>query len=248
MKRSLLLAAFLGLSFSVIDFLPKLRVTASAMSMALPERIGSWATKRFDPSDKERQTLAADTEFTKAQCALPRYEIASPITGKFPDGKMIVDWAELSIVLSGEDLTNSIHRPERCMEAQGHTILDSQASNLTLTDGRAVSTRRLVSTLRVKTDEQGGEILRRCLTYYFFVGHERITADHTERTKIDIKDRLLKGEAQHWAYVLVTIPFGEKEELMENGPLLLLEKADQKAQNLLADLCEKNVDWAMVAN
>ena len=36
------------------------------------------------------------------------------------------DQVLVSIVLSGHDLDNSIHRPERCLPAQGWTIVDSK--------------------------------------------------------------------------------------------------------------------------
>jgi hypothetical protein len=41
------------------------------------------------------------------------------------------------------------------------------------------------------------------LDYYWFVGHTDETASHLERTWIDIRDRLVKGRNQQWAYVTV---------------------------------------------
>jgi hypothetical protein len=41
------------------------------------------------------------------------------------------------------------------------------------------------------------------LDYYWFVGHRDETPSHLERTWIDIRDRLLKGRNQQWAYVMV---------------------------------------------
>jgi uncharacterized protein DUF3485 len=41
------------------------------------------------------------------------------------------------------------------------------------------------------------------LNYYWFVGHSDTTASHFERTLFDIRDRLLKGRNQQWAYVTV---------------------------------------------
>jgi hypothetical protein len=243
MKRSLLLTAFLTICFSAIFFMPKFRVTPSAMNTEIPEEMGDWRMISYQPSDKERKTLAEDTEFSKAHCVTPRYEEASLITGEAPH-----DVADLSIVLSGEDLTNSIHRPERCMEAQGHEINDNQATKLALPNGKTVPARRLLSVQRIKTDDKGGEITYRMLTYYFFVGHDHITSEHSERNKMDIVDRLMKGEAQHWAYVLVSMPFGEGDEVRFGGPLVSMAAADKKLLSLMGSLSKENIDWKMVAN
>ena len=41
------------------------------------------------------------------------------------------------------------------------------------------------------------------LDYYWFVGHDDQTPSHLERTWIDVRDRVLKGENQQWAYITV---------------------------------------------
>ena len=43
----------------------------------------------------------------------------------------------------------------------------------------------------------------RNLNYYWFIGSHDITASHWKRTFIDVKDRILHGEAQRWAYITV---------------------------------------------
>jgi hypothetical protein len=57
------------------------------------------------------------------------------------------------------------------------------------------------------------------LNYYWFIGYSDITASHIEREFIDIKDRLLHGYNQRWAYVTVAAtitkglePNGKDEE------------------------------------
>jgi hypothetical protein len=42
------------------------------------------------------------------------------------------------------------------------------------------------------------------LNYYWFVGYSSVTASHFERTVIDIKDRVLRGYNQRWAYITVS--------------------------------------------
>jgi len=41
------------------------------------------------------------------------------------------------------------------------------------------------------------------LNYYWFIGCRDMTASHLTRTGIDIRDRILKGQTQRWAYVTV---------------------------------------------
>jgi hypothetical protein len=57
------------------------------------------------------------------------------------------------------------------------------------------------------------------LNYYWFVGASDITASHFQRTYIDIRDRILYGYNQRWAYITVAstitqnlTPFGRSEK------------------------------------
>jgi len=245
-KRAWLLAGFLGLTFSTIFALPKLRITDSALDYRVPARIGLWQTHGFEPSKEEKAILAADTKFGKAHCFLKRYEDASPITGEMDPNRPQYDMADLSVVLSGDDLTNSIHRPERCMEAQGHRIHDSKDLDIQVDADHQTKAKRLISTQPLKL-EDGRIVQNEFLTYYFFVGHDHLTTDHMERNKVDMLDRLKKGEAQHWAYVLVTIRYAPSGTDDLNGQLLPMEAADRKATGLLRDFCASNLNWEMLA-
>jgi len=106
--------------------------------------------------------------------------------------------------------------------------------------------RRLLSVQEIPTDEFGKNVIRRdAVTYYFFVGNQQITENHTKRTLIDIKDRLMKGEAQKWAYISVTMWFnGEHGE--KNSELLDFDDADRVVRNLLGELAAKNIAWQQV--
>jgi hypothetical protein len=83
------------------------------------------------------------------------------------------------------------------------------------------------------------------VTYYFFVGHERITENHTRRTLFDIKDRLVNGEAQGWAYISVTMVFGNAKAGL-SGELPDFETADLAVRNLLGELAAKNIAWEQI--
>ena len=69
------------------------------------------------------------------------------------------------------------------MPAQGHNITSSKDVVLELDNGREFRARRLGSSQRVRIGANGGESVEfSAITYYFFVGHDRITSDHLERT------------------------------------------------------------------
>ncbi|MBK1882491.1 exosortase-associated EpsI family protein [Luteolibacter pohnpeiensis] len=239
--RLLILPLFLAGTLSAVYLLPQAGAIAqSAISMSLPNFSGKWVLKRIPPSQKELEVLAKDTQFAKAICLKPR-------PGEWTsDGNPVCDRVDLSIVLSGYDLNNSIHRPERCMPAQGHTILSSSDVKVNLKDGKEVTMRRLLSVQRVTTSDdrkQGFDL--NCVTYYFFVGHDQLVYDHLTRTFVDMKDRLVRGMDQRWAYVSSSMWFGKIP--YAGADLTVTEaEADQKLQSFLTDLLEEQIDWDQI--
>ncbi|NJR43162.1 MAG: exosortase-associated EpsI family protein [Akkermansiaceae bacterium] len=200
MKKALFLPLILGCTMSAIYFLPKAGAIAqSAVKMDLPNISESWQLNKMPASQEELGALSSDTEFSKAICLSAR-------PGEYSwEGKQVPDRLDLSIVLSGIDLNNSIHRPERCMPAQGHTILSSSDQSLKLANRREFKAKRLVSvqSQRVSTATEREQYARyNCVTYYFFVGHDRVTNNHLGRTFIDMKDRLIRGMDQRWLMLL----------------------------------------------
>lgn len=230
----------IGLILSGTYLLPKAgEMSRSAISMDLPQQLGSWQFHAKPPSEEEIKILADDTEFAKAVCLKPRpgeYDLES--------GRRIPDRIDLSVVLSGHDLNNSIHRPERCMPAQGHTIGSSTDLTLDLPNGKQIPVRRLLSVQAVPTNEAQTEFAQyQSLTYYFFVGHHNITQDHISRTLIDMKDRLLYGMDQRWAYVSASMWYGEVPWIDAE---ITLEEADEKLQNFLTDFSTEQIDWKQI--
>ena len=121
-------------------------------------------------------------------------------------------------------MSTSIHRPERCLPAQGYTVASSQSLKVVLQPQPLTVTR--LHNLRPLYTEAGKPILGRngkslnefSLLYYWFVGCSDTTNDHNTRYTIDSRDRLLKGYNQPWAYVTVMSrisqglqPFGRTE-------------------------------------
>ncbi|MEP2777034.1 MAG: EpsI family protein [Luteolibacter sp.] len=238
--RPLILPAFASLALASIYFLPSAgEVAQSAVSMELPNTFGEWQLRNIPASKIEVDTLAKDTEFSKAECYRVReFEF-------FPDGSPVPDILNLSIVLSGTDINNSIHRPERCMPAQGHRIMSSTDRTLKSTDGREITVKRLMSFQRISTNEARTEQLElNCLTYYFFVGHDRITNDHLGRTLLDIKDRLLYGRDQRWAYVSAAMWYGDIPWIKERP--VTEEEADRKLSEFVSQFATSQIDWDQV--
>jgi EpsI family protein len=200
-QRLAVLLFFLGAGFSAIFFLPKTTLTQPVgIKLELPQFVGKWYGVDQKISERELQMLAADTEFARKV-----YTDAA--------GNVIF----VSIVLSGADLDNSIHRPERCLPAQGWTIADTRSLQLALEGGKKLRVTRLHDVRQVPL-RTGEMVSIYNLNYYWFVGFHHLTASHLERTMLDIQDRVFKGYNQRWAYITVAaditkglMPFGHTE-------------------------------------
>ncbi|BCX48333.1 exosortase A [Haloferula helveola] len=257
--RAFVPALLIAAVMSAIYALPPFKEVDSALRLELENHLGAWQLDVQPTPEPVRRVLATDTDFSHALCSLKRVEEMSYIWGTAP-----TDFAQLSIILSGHDLANSIHRPERCLVAQGHrglvvnasaiqvpaghTVESVDSSELNPESGVTVPVTRILSRRELGYGDKDDRkfIDQHCVTYYFFVGKDRITADHTERTLIDIKDRVLKGEAQRWSFVMCTMVYlpGEDREI---GDPPDLEIADTKIRQLLTELAEENIDWSRIS-
>jgi EpsI family protein len=172
----------------------------AGIKLELPQFVGKWYGVDQAVSQRELEMLAGDTEFAR--------KVYTDAAGN----SMFV-----SIVLSGADLDNSIHRPERCLPAQGWTIADSTQLRIPLESGRKLAVTRLHNVRQVPL-RNGTTVSIYNLNFYWFVGYHHLTASHLERTMFDIEDRVLKGYNQRWAYITVAsditkglTPFGHSE-------------------------------------
>ena len=235
-----LLPLLIGTSLGAVYVLPKAGQTAeSAVKMELPGSTGGWSFEKQMASEAEIGTLSKDTEFAKAICLRPR-------PGEVDEnGYLIPDRVDLSLVLSGHDLNNSIHRPERCMPAQGHSIISSSDVTFDVSNGRKFETKRLRSVQSLK-DQKTGKVAAEfnCVTYYFFVGHDLITNDHLARTVIDMKDRLVHGRDQRWAYVSASMWFGKIPWIKDKE--VTEAEADEKLTKFINGFAENQIDWDQV--
>ncbi len=224
-------------SLGMVHLLPQAgAVAGSAVKMDLPGTVGGWVFTPLAASPEELGTLSADTEFAKAMCLRPRPDEVAL------DGRLIPDRIDLSVVLSGHDLNNSIHRPERCMPAQGHVITSSSSLTLAMANGRSFNAKRLHSLQTLKASANDSRAFQ-CVTYYFFVGHDRITNDHLQRTWIDMQDRLVRGMDQRWAYVSASIWFGKLPWLDKE---VTEAEADENLCNFVRDFAQNQIDWNQI--
>ncbi len=235
-----LLPLCIALLLVLIYFLPQTEsMVPSAVSMKLPVTLSGWSLKAIPASKEEIDTLAPDTEFSKAICLQAR-----PGEYDLLYNSPIADRIDLSIVLSGHDLNNSIHRPERCMPSQGHTINTTTDIVVLLKNGQKLTVRRLLSVQSIPTNEAKTEYQSfDCVTYYFFVGSKEITHDHLNRTLLDMKDRLLYGLDQRWAYVSLSMWYGDLPWMQKK---IRLEEADSKLREFLSEFGEVQIDWSKI--
>lgn len=199
-RLAILLAVLLGGLGSVL-FLPKqLSYQPVGIDRRLPEFSGEWFGHEVKVSEREIGILGADTEFSRKS---------------YTNGRG--DEILVSIVLSGQDMNTSIHRPERCLPAQGWTIADKHQVTVPVPGLGAVPTTRLNNVRNGSRDDKPITIYN--VSYYWFAGHTDLTASHLDRTFIDIRDRILHGYNQRWAYITVSAvvtqnlqKFGRSEE------------------------------------
>jgi EpsI family protein len=185
--RLVVLAALLGIGLGGIYLVPRqTKLQPCRVKMELPTFLGSWSGKDAAVTVAEHSMLASDTQFCRKV---------------YSDG--LGDSVLVSIVLSGHDLDNSIHRPERCLPAQGWNIQDSSSLFVPIPQapGGGVPVTRLHD---VRQEKLGGNVVNVYnLNYYWFIGYSDITASHLRREYIDMRDRLVYGYNQRWAYVTV---------------------------------------------
>ena len=185
-KQLVILQAALVLGLGAVFFLPtKTALGPAGIALTLPDDVGAWKGRDAAVSPKELAGLAPDTGFAR------RFYTDA-------DGNELY----VSIVLSGTDMANSIHRPERCLSAQGWTVERSDKVRIDLPGGAPLKVTKLSDEQELHPDAARTIALRN-LDYYWFVGSHDITASHWTRTFIDVKDRILHGEAQRWAYITV---------------------------------------------
>ncbi|MEA3207918.1 MAG: hypothetical protein QOE70_975 [Chthoniobacter sp.] len=187
-KRLAVLLVVLLAGLGSVVALPKApAIQPVGIQLELPQFIGGWYGRDLEISEKERLVLGAETEFARRA---------------YRNGRG--DEIQVTIVLSGHDMNTSIHRPERCLPAQGWTIADKRSVALLIPDRGVLSATRLHNLRPIHNDAGTASLSLFNLNYYWFVGYTDVTGSHWGRTWIDMTDRLFKGYNQRWAYVTVS--------------------------------------------
>ncbi len=186
LKRLAIFEAVLLVGLGSVFLVPRdVTFERAALSSSLPQDVGDWEGTDQPITQFERDVLGPDTQFARKLYSNPRG-----------------DEIYASIVFSGPDMNTSIHRPERCLPAQGWTVADTRRITVPTRVGPLDVTR--LHNMRNEQTQSGNVFTIYGLDYYWFVGHTDETPSHFERTWIDIRDRLLKGRNQQWAYVMVS--------------------------------------------
>lgn len=234
----------LGLLLSIIYLLPlDVNLLPSAISPELPygAELDGWYGEKTQESERERSILAADTVFSKAiyrQCRPSTPADYTFLSGADRDSGLIKFGPEISvsIVYSGSDMNNSIHRPERCLPAQGHQDLRSSTQEFELKNGRRISFTRISSfTLPEKKTDPPLQHIH----YYVFVGSNRVCHSHLSRVLYDIWDRVAVGQPQRWAYLQIGSYWGGNSNITE-------EESDAALQRLITELADRQIDWSVI--
>jgi EpsI family protein len=185
-KRLVKVQIALLAGFGSIFLLPQApKASPAGIAMKLPGIVGAWVGEEAEITQREREVLAKDTQFARKIYSGPKG-----------------DQIYVSIVLSGDDMTNSIHRPERCLPAQGWNTETSETRVVRMGEAKELPLTRLRAFRAIETTNGMRGVLYD-LSYYWFIGSREMTPSHLTRTRIDLRDRLLRGQNQRWAYVTV---------------------------------------------
>ncbi len=205
-----------------------------------PLAFGEWEGFKTLPTEDERKILASDTNFIKARYTCKDFPFLETT-----DEKIYQNVVSLSIVISGHDINNSIHRPERCLVAQGHQEMLSLPSQITTPQGRSLEVRKISSRANFRITQNEPENHQRgFISYYYFVGHKRLTSSHWSRTLMDMQDRLMTGTDQQWSFIMVSAAhdLGASAEETETHR----RAVDKKIRQFLGELTDRIVDWNQI--
>jgi len=224
-KKSWILAMMVVGGLSLVWLVPNTgEFQVSKLLNQLPDTLLNRVGVDLEISPEERKTLAPDTTFARKRYYQPVRENASP-------------YVDVSVVFSGKDINNSIHRPEVCLRAQGWQFLSEKYVNVEA-NGQMIPFKEIVcARQRVSTDHapdknsKGETIVDKRIQYYTFVGAEKILAGHYERTWEDIRMRVLRGTDQQWAYTTISMDVTNNplDDISDKSRFQLLDVEETKS-------------------
>ena len=112
---------------------------------------------------------------------------------------------QTTFVFSGTE-RESIHRPERCLIAQGNRIIDSFVYNAQATPDRRIPV-RILKVMTDLRDPDGKVTASHPSVYaYWFFSPRRETCSHTRRLLLTAYDNAVHSYRPRWAYVSLAMP------------------------------------------
>jgi|GEM_PF-571949 len=242
-RAAILLVVAVTFAGVVFAFPKASSMKPSRLARDLPEEFGDWIGVPAEPGKREKEVLAKDTEFERMQY--------THIDGIRPP-------VEASIVFSGKNLSQSIHRPEVCLRAQGWEFVSERYLNWSdvLPNGEGLPVKEIICRLERMQESASGDLEPIVLEngekayvwrafYYTFFGHSKIVSGHYQRTGEDIKDRIFKGYDQRWAYATFSSFITEKfvEQGFSTGSFAVLNE-EQTAEHI-ADFLRELVPFVV---
>lgn len=241
-RPHLMLLVTVLLGFGSVFLLPEAPpIRESRLARHLPEQVGDWTGTPVVVSGRELDVLAKDTEFERKSY---RDTWREDVPG-----------VEVSVVFSGKDMSNSIHRPEVCLRTQGWNFVRERTVMLkdVLAEGGDLPVREIVCS-RLRRDPESGQhvvlpngkmLEDRQLFYYTFIGSRSITSGHYSRTFADIRDRLVGGYDQRWAYVtfatVVTGSYADQGLNLGGTRAMNVDESGQFLADFMAELLPRVV-------
>ena len=129
-KRVWIMSIMVLVGLSLVWLIPDSGVFKESQLIAeLPDKLVGRQGVKLKISTEERKILAKDTTFSRT-----RY---------FDESVNADSFIDISVVFSGKDINNSIHRPEVCLKAQGWNFESEKHVSIT-TEGMTIPFKEIV--------------------------------------------------------------------------------------------------------
>lgn len=214
-RLAILLAVLLG-GMGLVFLLPhQLGYQPVGIKLGLPDDLIGWRGTPVEVTQKEHEVLGFDTEFARRSYVSHR-------------GDRVL----ASIVLAGQDMMTGLHRPERCLLAQGWNPGASSGETVDVPSFGPLGVTRLRNSRKIQLKPGAPSATLDDVCYYWFVGATRVTSTHERRVFIDAMDRIIHGYNQRWAMVMVS---GEITSNLQRGGRTE-EETDQALQDVVKQI------------
>jgi len=108
-------------------------------------------------------------------------------------------------------MMTAIHRPERCLRAQGWDFQEGERRWVDVPGRGKLPVMRLRNRKPEKTTD-GRSVMVEHVLYYWFAGSQDVTESHLDRVRIDMRDRIRSGYAQRWAMMSISAPITANQD------------------------------------